>query len=128
MVELLFGVVHWRPRSQQPERHLKDEHLSNGSNSSFSPLAAMRVFWKEIPGKVFANFPAQRTAENATLSYNRASTACKAEVNRIVPESHQSNQKFRDNEFDIEHDLRCKQRPIKDCLILLHVDRLDILV
>ncbi|RDW71541.1 putative calpain family cysteine protease protein [Coleophoma cylindrospora] len=52
-------------------------------------------------------------AENAVASYEEAVEICKAKVAQIVKECRRVNQKYRDQHFDIEFDLKWGRR---DCL------------
>lgn len=55
-------------------------------------------------------------SENAVHSYEEAAKDCKAKVEKIVKECKRINQKYRDQHFDIEFDLKWGK---KDCLTTL---------
>ncbi|CAG8953395.1 hypothetical protein HYFRA_00010143 [Hymenoscyphus fraxineus] len=100
-----------------------------------SPQEAIDEFWAKFdsktPGRASTILPKNRLAkkvnekepegevesENAVSSYEEASKACKEKVAKIVKECKRINQKYRDQHFDIEFDLKWRTN---DCLTTLN--------
>ncbi|KAK5052505.1 hypothetical protein LTR84_002369 [Exophiala bonariae] len=99
-----------------------------------TPQAAVDQFWDRLnsryPGKVFTLLPnnpyarkkAQKTphgtvtGQRAARSYEEARAECERDVDRIIKECQRLNQKYRDQHFDIEWDLKSGQRNCLDGL------------
>lgn len=94
--------------------------VSSESSDIGKPQEAINEFWENLitkkPTKVTKIFPpslyahllpAPRkpgtvTGKNAAESYQAAASECRARVKRIVRECHRTNEKFTDQDFDIE--------------------------
>ena len=87
-------------------------------------------FYTKHPGTVYNVLPAKPLAEKdtaqaikskgngkrAVVSYEEAALACKQAVDKIVTECRRVNQKYRDQDFDIEVDLKTGKRNCLDGL------------
>lgn len=93
--------------------------------ASKTPQGGINEFWSKFsskkPSKVTSIFPrllyasllpqhpdprGLASARNARESYEAAARECRAKVDGIVRECHRTNEKFTDNDFDIEGDTR----------------------
>ncbi|KIV80694.1 hypothetical protein PV11_08178 [Exophiala sideris] len=102
-----------------------------------TPQDAVQQYWDKLdskyPGKVFTVLPnnpyARKKAANiphgtvhaqrAAKSYEEARAECTKDVDRIIKECRRLNQKYRDPHFDIEWDLKSKNRNCLDGLSVL---------
>lgn len=87
-------------------------------------------FYTKDPGTVYNVLPAKLLTEKdtshankskgngkrAVVSYEEAALACKQAVDKIVKECRRVNQKYRDQDFDIEVDLKEGKRNFLDGL------------
>lgn len=99
-----------------------------------APQETVQRFWDRMnsknPGKVFSVLPdnpyARKKAakmphgtvhgQRAAKSYEEARAECVRDVDRIIKECRRLNQKYRDLHFDIEWDLKSRQRNCLDGL------------
>ncbi|KAF4635471.1 hypothetical protein G7Y89_g2614 [Cudoniella acicularis] len=99
-----------------------------------SPQDAIDEFWAKFdsktPGRATTILPTNKftkeagkkspkgvvEGENAVSSYEEAAKICKEKVEKIVKECRRVNQKYVDNHFNIEFDLKWGK---KDCLMML---------
>ena len=93
-------------------------------------------FYAKHPGTVYNVIPTEPFREKdtfkstkskgngkrAVVSYEEAAIACKQAVDKIAKDCRRVNQKYRDQNFDIELDLKLKKR---DCLDGLDTDPED---
>jgi hypothetical protein len=104
------------------------------------PQTKMKKFWlnfdPEYVGKVTRVLPdpmtgrdtskaklVGETAHRAIRSYEAAKESCIRDVNRIIKECRNANQKYTDSHWDIERDLKITR--LRDCLDGLVVDDSD---
>ncbi|KAL8909956.1 MAG: hypothetical protein Q9171_004722 [Xanthocarpia ochracea] len=104
-------------------------------SNDYPPRQTIKKFWKKFTikssGKPFAVLPSSSSAKPKTtqsptktvpfLSYGDAAVGCKTKVQKIVRDCRRMNQRYKDPNFDIEFDLREKNRikRIEDCLVPL---------
>jgi len=99
-----------------------------------TPQDAVQQYWVKLdskyPGKVFTILPnnpyARKKAakiphgtvhgQRAAKSYEESRAECTKDVDRIIKECRRLNQKYRDPHFDIEWDLKSKNRNWSVCL------------
>ncbi|KAI1628842.1 hypothetical protein EDD37DRAFT_23259 [Exophiala viscosa] len=102
-----------------------------------TPQDAVQQYWDRLdskyPGKVFTVLPnnpyARKKAakiphgtvhgQRAAKSYEEARAECIKDVDRIIKECRRLNQKYRDPHFDIEWDLKSKNRNCLDGLSVI---------
>ena len=87
-------------------------------------------FYTKHPGTVYNVLPTKALAEKdnikrAPVSYNEAALACKKAVEKIAMECRRLNQKYRDQDFDIESDLKDKKRDCLDAIDIKSEDKAD---
>ena len=87
-------------------------------------------FYTKHPGTVHNVLPIKALAERDTIkrapvSYDEAALACKKAVEKIALECRRLNQKYRDQDFDIESDLKDKKRDCLDALDIKSKDKAD---
>ncbi|KAG7005793.1 hypothetical protein G7Y79_00018g046000 [Physcia stellaris] len=87
-------------------------------------------FYTKHPGTVYNVLPTKALAEKdnikrAPVSYDEAALACKKAVEKIAMECRRLNQKYRDQDFDIESDLKDKKRDCLDAIDIKSEDKAD---
>ena len=87
-------------------------------------------FYAKHPGTVYNVLPTESfrekdttqstkskgNGERAVISYEEAALACKQAVDKISKDCRSVNQKYRDQDFDIEYDLKLNRRDYLDGL------------
>ncbi|KAL8800928.1 MAG: hypothetical protein Q9182_004810 [Xanthomendoza sp. 2 TL-2023] len=98
------------------------EHMTLDFSKSIFSQQGIDEFWRKFttqrPGKSFNILPGSshttvarqkpsvgcQVSKNVTDSYEKAATACRARVKKIVRDCRRMNQKYKDPDFDLEHD------------------------